>query len=145
MHSQKMYVWIENGVLKSERKKNNPDHAAEQLKEIPSEAVLIDRMIMKDNDAGLVSGNSAKSCHLLEKISHVDPKTYNRLLELQNELQRPEVTQWYQNDILFTAADFNTVKANVDQAVNILTSRKDKSLFLDASLSLALGVDEETE
>jgi len=145
MHSQKMYVWIENGVLKSERKKNNTDHAAEQLKKIPSEAVLIDRMIMKDNDAGLVSGNSAKSCHLLEKISHVDPKTYNRLLELQNELQKPEVTQWYQNDILFTAATFNTVKANVDQAVNILTSRKDKNLFLDASLSLALGVDEETE
>jgi hypothetical protein len=145
MHSQKMYVWIENGVLKSERKKNNADHAAGQLKKIPSEAVLIDRMIMKDNDAGLVSGNSAKSCHLLEKISHVDPKTFNRLLELQNELQKPEVTKWYQNDILFTAADFNTVKANVDQAVNILTSRKDKNLFLDASLSLALGVDEETE
>src|SRR6516225_6802534 len=41
------------------------------------------------------------------------------------------------NKILFTAADFNTVKANVDQVVNILTSRKDKSLFLDASLSLA--------
>lgn len=61
------------------------------------------------------------------------------------ELQKPEVTQWYQNDILFTAADFNTVKTNVDQAVNILTSRKDKGLFLDASLSLALGVDEETE
>jgi hypothetical protein len=132
-------------VLKRERKKNNPDHAAEQLKEIPSEAVLIDRMIMKDNDAGLVSGNSAKSCHLLEKISHVNPKTYNRLLELQNELQKPEVIQWYQNEILFTAADFNTVKANVDQAVNILTSRKGKSLFLDASLSLALDVDEETE
>jgi hypothetical protein len=37
------------------------------------------------------------------------------------------------------------VKANVDQAVNILTSRKDKNLFLDASLSLALGVNEETE
>ena len=40
-------------------------------------------MIMKDNDAGLISGNSAKSYHLLEKISHLDPKTYNRLLDLQ--------------------------------------------------------------
>ena len=59
----------------------------------------------------------------------VVPKTSYRFLERQNELQKPEVTQWYQNDILSAAADFNTVKANVDQAVNILTSRKDKIYF----------------
>ena len=142
MHSQKIYVWIENGVLKTKTKKNDPAQAAEQLKEIPSDAVLVNRMIMKDNDAGLVSGNSAKSYHLLEKVSHMDPKTYNRLLDLQKELQKPEVAQWYQTELLFTSADFNTVKNNVDQAVSILSNRKDKGLFLDASLSVALGVDE---
>src|SRR5215471_12005561 len=68
MHSEKIYLWIENGVVKSKTKKSDPEKAAEQLKEIPSEAVLVKRMIMKDNDAGLVSGNSAKSYHLLEKI-----------------------------------------------------------------------------
>ena len=57
------------------------------MKEIPPEAVLINRMIMKDNDAGLISGNSAKSYHLLDKVSHVDPKTYNRFFDLQKELQ----------------------------------------------------------
>jgi len=145
IHSEKVYVWIENGVLKHEAKKSDPAKAAEQLKEIPPEAVLINRMIMKDNDAGLVSENSAKSYHLLDKNSHIDPKTYNRLLDLQSKLQKPEVAQWYQTELLFTPADFNTVKNNVDQAVGILSSRKDKNLFLDASLSLALGLEEANE
>jgi hypothetical protein len=142
MHSEKIYVWIENGVLKDKSKKSNSAKTAEQLEEIPPEAVLINRMIMKDNDAGLISGNSAKTYHLLENISHIDRKTYNRLLDLQKELQKPEVAQWYQSELFFTPADFNTIKSNVDQAVGILSDRKDKSLFLDASLSVALGVEE---
>src|SRR5437588_1187887 len=55
MHSEKIYLWIENGVLKSETKKSDPTKATEQSKQIPSEAVLVNRMIMKDNDAGLIS------------------------------------------------------------------------------------------
>jgi hypothetical protein len=138
MHSEKEYLWIENGVLKSESKKNDPAKAAEQLKQIPADAVLVNRMILKDNDAGLVSGNSAKTYHLLEKISHMDSKTYDRLLEFQKELQKPEVAQWYQEELLFTAADFNTMKNNVDQAVGVLSSRKDNGLFLDANVRAAL-------
>jgi hypothetical protein len=141
MHSQKIYMWIENGVLKHKIKKGDP---AKTGQEIPPEAVLINRMIMKDNDAGLISGNSAKSYHLLDKVSHMDPKTFNRLLDFQEELQKPEVAQWYETELLFTQADFNTVKNNVDQAVSILNGRKDKGLFLDASLSVALGIEEDS-
>ena len=97
---------------------------------------------MKDNDAGLISGNSAKTYHLLEKISHMDSKTYDRLLDLQKELQKPEVAQWYQTELLFTSADFNTMKNNVDQAVAILRGRKDKGLFLDANVSAAIGAED---
>src|SRR5215831_3658931 len=138
MHSEKQYLWIENGVLKSESKKSDPAKAAEQLKQVPADAVLVNRMILKDNDAGLVSGNSAKTNHLLEKISHMDAKTYDRLLGFQKELQKPEVAQWYQTELLFTSADFNTMKNNVDQAVSILSSRKDNGLFLDANVKAAL-------
>jgi hypothetical protein len=145
MHSEKVYLWVEDGILKSETKKSNPAKAAEQLKQIPSGAVLVDRMIMKDNDAGLISGNSAKSYHLLEKLNHMDSKTYNRLLDLQKELQKPEVAQWYQTEILFTPADFNTMKDNVDQAVAILTARKDKGLFLDANVAGAIGAEPNPE
>jgi hypothetical protein len=70
----------------------------------------------------------------------MDPKTFNRLFDFQKELQKPEVAQWYQTEVLFTQADFNTVKNNVDQAVGILSGRKDRGLFLDASLNVALGV-----
>jgi hypothetical protein len=145
MHSERIYLWIENGVLKNKTKKSDPAKAAEQMKQIPPEAVLVNRMIMKDNDAGLISGNSAKSYHLLEKISHMDSKTYNRLLNLQKELQKPEVAQWYQTELLFTPSDFKTVKDNVDQAGGILTARKDKGLFLDANVSVALGAEEKQE
>jgi hypothetical protein len=145
MHSQRVYVWIENGALKHKTKKGDSTKAAEQLKEIPPEAVLINRMIMKDNDAGLISGNSAKSYHLLDKISHMDPKTYNRLLDLQKELQKPEVAQWYQTELLFTPTDFKTMKGNVDEAVSILTARKDKGLFLDANVGAALGAEDKQE
>ena len=138
MHSERVYLWIQNGVVKSETKKSDPAKAEEQLKQIPSDAVLVNRMIMKDNDAGLVSGNSAKTYHLLEKISHMDSKTYSRLFDLQRELQKQEVAQWFEEELLFTAADFNTMKNNVDQAVGILSSRKDKGLFFDANVSAAL-------
>ena len=139
MHSEKVYLWMENGVVKTESKKGDPAKAAEQLKQIPAGAVLVNRMIMKDNDAGLISGNSAKTYHLLEKISHMDFKTHDRLLALQKELQKPEVAQWYQTELLFTSADFNTIKNNVDQAVAILSSRKDNGLLLDANVSAAIG------
>src|SRR5882724_2160513 len=145
MHSEKAYLWIENGALKTEAKKSDPAKAAEQVKQIPAGAVLVNRMIMKDNDAGLISGNSAKTNHLLEKISHMDSKTYNRLLDLQKELQKPEVAQWYQTELLFTSANFKTMKDNVDQAVGILSSRKDKGLFLDANVSAALGAEDKPE
>jgi hypothetical protein len=145
MHSEKVYLWVENGVLKTTTKKGDPAKAAEQLKQIPPGAVLVDRMIMKDNDAGLISGNSVKSSHLLEKISHMDSKTYDRLLDLQKELQKPEVAQWYQTEILFTLADFNTIKDNVDQAVAILTARKDQGLFLDANVTAALEAEGKQE
>ena len=145
MHSEKIYLWIENGILKSESKKSDPAKGAEQLKHIPPDAVVVNRMIMKDNDAGLISGNSAKTYHLLEKISHMDSKTYNRLLDLQKELQKQEVAQWFQTELLFSPADFKTVKENVDQAVGILTARKDKDLFLDANVSAALGATDKQE
>jgi hypothetical protein len=145
MHSEKVYLWIENGVLKNKTKKSDPAKAAEQAKQIPTGAVLVNRMIMKDNDAGLISGNSARSYHLLEKISHMDPTTYNRLLELQKELQKPEVAQWYQTEILFTPADFKTMKDNVDEAVSILAARWDKGLLLDANVGAALGVEDKQE
>ena len=74
----------------------------------------------------------------------MDPKTYNRLLDLQKELQKPEVAQWYQTELLFTPGNFNTLKSNVDEVVRILSARKDKSLFLDASLTSALGAEEGT-
>lgn len=145
IHSEKIYLWVENGVLKNESKKSDPAKAAEQLKQIPANAVLVDRMIMKDNDAGLISGNSVKSSHLLEKIGHMDSKTFDRLLDLQKELQKPEVAQWFQTEILFTPADFKTIKDNVDQAVTILTARKDKGLFLDANVAAALVAQPDPE
>ena len=43
MHSEKIYLWIENGVVKSKSKKSDPAKAAEQLKGIPPEAVLVNR------------------------------------------------------------------------------------------------------
>ncbi len=145
IHSEKVYLWIENDVLQSATKKSDPAKAAEQLKQIPPDAVLVDRMIMKDNDAGLISGNSAKTYHLLEKICHMDSKTYNRLLDLQKELQKSEVAQWYQTEILCSSADFKTMKDNVDQAVAILTARKDKGLFLDANVTAALEAKDQQE
>ena len=75
----------------------------------------------------------------------MDSKTYNRLLDLQKELQKPEVAQWYQTEVLFTPTDFKTMKDNVDQAVSILTTRKDKGLFLDANVSAALGAEDTPE
>jgi hypothetical protein len=75
----------------------------------------------------------------------MDAKTYNRLLDLQKELEKPEVAEWYQTELLFTPANFKTMKDNVDQAISILASRKDnKTLYLDADLGAALEAKQET-
>jgi len=101
---------------------------------------LVDRMILKDNDAGLISGNSAKTYHLLEKKSATwTPKPTTGCLTCKRSFRKPEVAQWYQTELLFTQADFNTMKNNVDQAVEILSNRKDKGLFLDANLEARLS------
>lgn len=144
MHSAPTYLWVDNGALKKEAKKSDPAKNAEQLKNIPAGAVLVQRMIMKDNDAGLISGNSAKSAHLLDKIAHLDSHTYNQLIAFQQELAKPEVATWYQKELLFTPGDFKTVKDNVDQAVASLSPRKGKTLQLDLSLAAALGLSEGT-
>ena len=36
MHCKKIYIWIEDGVLKQESKKSDPAKAAEQLKQVPA-------------------------------------------------------------------------------------------------------------
>ena len=139
MHSEKVYLLDRKRRSEKREQKKRPAKAAEQSKQTLAGAVLINRMILKDNDAGLISGNSAKTNHVLEKISHMDSKTYDRLLDLQKELQKPEVAPWYQTELLFTSADFNTVKNNVSQAVAILNGRKGNGLFLDANVSAAIG------
>ena len=48
IHSEKIYIWLEDGVLKKEPKKSNASKAAEQLKNIPPGAVLVNRMRRKD-------------------------------------------------------------------------------------------------
>src|SRR5437763_3788466 len=47
MHCQKIYVWIDNGDLKHKARESDPAKAAEPAKQIPPEAGLVNRMILK--------------------------------------------------------------------------------------------------
>ena len=62
---------IQNGVVKSETKKSDTAKADEQLKQIPSDAVLVNRMIMKDNDAGPGEWQFGQDAPYCQKISHM--------------------------------------------------------------------------
>ena len=124
-----------DGKVKSERKLTAGEVAQHK-------AVKIKQMMLKDNDCGVAKTNIAKSAGLADRIAHMDPETYYRLLSFNQMADQPEVEEFFRSEALFTAADFASMRANLKQLAGQLhqrctTGRLKLDLDLDTHFSQA--------
>ncbi len=110
------YLDAQDGKVKSKRKLTAGEVAQRK-------AVKVKQMMLKDNDCGVAKTNVAKSAGLADRIAHMDPETYYRLLSFDQMADRPEVEEFFRRETLFTAADFASMRANLKQLVSQLHQR----------------------
>ncbi|HEY6043747.1 MAG TPA: hypothetical protein VIU43_02515 [Nitrosospira sp.] len=110
------YLDAQDGKIKNERKLT-PGEVVQR------KAVKVKQMMLKDNDCGVAKTNVAKSAGLADRIAHMDPETYYRLLSFDQMADRPEVEEFFRRETLFTAADFASLRANLKQLASQLHQR----------------------
>lgn len=98
----------------------------------------IKSMVLKDNDCGVTKTNVVKAAGLLKEIRHMDPKTYKKLLEFHATAVSNK--NFFVQNLMFTANDFNEMIANLNDAVSILKTNCKLGL-----LKLDLDVDQYLE
>jgi hypothetical protein len=78
-------------------------------------AVQVKEMILKDNDCGVAKQNVAKQVGLANRIAHIDPDTYHRLLRFDAVADAPATKQFFVQGLYFTANDFVSVRNNLKE------------------------------
>ncbi len=76
-------------------------------------AVQVKTMLLKDNDCGVTKTNVAKQAGLANRIAHIDPVTYQRLLQLDSIADAPDTKAYFQQELVFTANDYASFRANL--------------------------------
>lgn len=78
-------------------------------------AVQIKKMLLKDNDCGVAKQNIAKQAGLADHMSHIDPNTYHRLLQLDQGADSMNTRTFFQQELLFTPQDYAGFRANLKE------------------------------
>jgi hypothetical protein len=76
-------------------------------------AVQVKKMLLKDNDCGVVKQNVAKQANLADQIAHISPNTYERLLKLDAVADSADTRDFFTKELLFTATDYASVRVNL--------------------------------
>lgn len=113
----------ENGEVELERTKKMEKYEEDKKQgQALSEAFSVKAMVLKDNDCGVSKENRIKAAGLLKEISHMNPDTYNRLLDFSQTVRTPEAAKFFKSNMMLTTTDYNEMVANIDDAVKILKS-----------------------
>lgn len=92
--------------LKSSRKLT-PDQVA-QLG-----AVQVKTLLLKDNDCGVSKQNVARQAALIDRVAHIDPDTYRRILQLDATADLPQTRAFFLQELVFTSNDYASVRKNL--------------------------------
>jgi hypothetical protein len=86
---------------------NDMDYAGKLTPELQSKgAVAVKVMMLKDNDCGITKTNAARDARLLDKVAHMDPKTYRGLLQLNSTADSAEITKAFKQGMMLTTMDW---------------------------------------
>ena len=99
--------------LKSNRKLT-PEQVAQ------SGALQVKTLLLKDNDCGVSKTNVARQAGLIDRVAHIDPDTYRRLLQFDATADSPATRDFFFQELLFTSADYTSVRNNLRQLVTKL-------------------------
>ena len=113
------YYWLQDG--KQTHKKAKHHEPGDDT--IPSDASLIRRSNLNDNDAGgrVQYANFAKSTQMLEKLRHMSGDTYLKLIALDADLQsKGPIYQWTATSLGLDDAQVNQIIKNTSLAADIL-------------------------
>lgn len=119
IHAVDYYYTVESGkiskVKKSKWEKENPG------KEPPPNLVLVRKMLLKDNDCGVVKTNVAARAGMLGQLRHMSPKTYKALRWFNGQFGRgSEAAKFFSREALFTQKDIDMLRANLAAAESTL-------------------------
>lgn len=128
IHSELRYFYLDGTEVKSDKKKDVPA-------EFAAGAVAAKIMLLKDNDCGVAKENRIKAGKLLDRVSHMAPGTYKKLLALEGVLAAEENRKIFRQNMLLSETDFRAISANLGEAVATLKGAcKAGRLKLDLSL-----------
>lgn len=87
------------------------------------QAALVKEMLLKDNDCGVIKDNMMRKVSALEKVRHLSYLTYTQFMKLEKSLSNPAVRAYFMTELLFSSANFESLKENATKARDILKSR----------------------
>ena len=95
-------------------------------------AIVVKKMILKDNDCGVRKSNKAKEYKLLDKMAHMSPKTYKKLNLLAKSLRDDSIKQYMVSNFQFTNEDYRKVKKlTLELSSKLIRNCKSGKLKLD--------------
>jgi len=112
IHDIQYYYYVDTDGSTSKVKKDDVDSGK---KAKPAGAVLVKKMIMKDNDCGgPQKTNVVKNAGMVDQIRHMSPKLYSNLQWLaQNFGQGQPIPSFFASEALFSQADINMLRTNL--------------------------------
>jgi hypothetical protein len=126
-----VYVIDGNHVKEAREPKNPPVGAAAS----PNQ-VVVKKLTLVDNDAGLLNENTFEKKGYLNQISHMHPETYNRLIAFaQKWKEDPSVKEFFHKECTLSTSQVARLEKDLMTAAGTLQSRHAAGkLLLDLDL-----------
>ncbi len=86
-------------------------------------AVQVKTLLLKDNDCGVSKTNVARQAGLIDRVAHVDPETYQRILRFDATADSPEARDFFLQELAFTSNDYANVRSNLKEVATKLHQR----------------------
>jgi hypothetical protein len=78
-------------------------------------AVQVKTLLLKDNDCGVSKTNVARQAGLIDRVAHIDPDTYRRILQFDAAADSPQTRDFFLQELVFTSADYASVRKNLKE------------------------------
>jgi hypothetical protein len=121
VHYQETYYYRDSADLNpdgSPKLKSSRKLTPEQVTQLG--AVQVKTLLLKDNDCGVSKTNVARQAGLIDRVAHIDPDTYRRLLQFDATADSHTTRDFFIQELLFTSADYTSVRNNLRQVVTKL-------------------------
>ena len=83
-------------------------------------AVQVKEMLLKDNDCGVSKQNIARQAGLIDRIAHIDPDVYRRILQLDATADSPQIRDFFLEELVFTPVDYSNFRSNLKEVATKL-------------------------